>query len=373
VWGRQNTVTIQGGVIRGNAGHGVVIWGDNNKITISGGEMKDNGGHGVHVYGDNNFVSVSGCEISGNDMTGLYVEGDSNIVEISGGTILGKNGDDVWIVGKENTWTVAGGRFGDDGSSHRGERAKIGYREQRAFLRGLELRRKGRCDDSIKYLSDAIRLNPRFARAYNSRGNSYKMKSEYAKALADYGEAIRINPHLGRAYHNRGELFVRTKDFDRAILDHTQAIQLITRPAALRDIYLNRSRCFLKTGEKARAIDDYLQGTRLQLEVMPPYAWRGDFYDVYIKILTAMIDAGKSDSKTHHGRACFYFAKGMLEEAIEDWTRAIEIEPDHGPIYVYRARAHERRGDKEKADADYAMARELLEDGLERSEKEAID
>ena len=57
---------------------------------------------------------------------------------------------------------------------------------------------------AIADCTEAIRLDPKFADAYNLRGNAYAGKGERLKAIADYTEAIRLNPQYGNAYCNRG-------------------------------------------------------------------------------------------------------------------------------------------------------------------------
>ena len=68
----------------------------------------------------------------------------------------------------------------------------------------------------------AIRLNPNNANAYNNRGIIYRIKGEYARAIADYDEAIWLkNGDFPAAYYNRalayadkGEYELSLRDFD---------------------------------------------------------------------------------------------------------------------------------------------------------------
>lgn len=62
----------------------------------------------------------------------------------------------------------------------------------------------GGFDKAITNFSEAIRLHPDDASAFNSRGNSYARKGNLYRAIADYNEAIRLKPNYALAFCNRG-------------------------------------------------------------------------------------------------------------------------------------------------------------------------
>jgi tetratricopeptide (TPR) repeat protein len=62
--------------------------------------------------------------------------------------------------------------------------------------------------------------------AYASRGDGYGMKGDFDRAIADASEAIRLNPKLARAYYSRGEAYRMKGDFGRAISNLTEALRL---------------------------------------------------------------------------------------------------------------------------------------------------
>ena len=60
---------------------------------------------------------------------------------------------------------------------------------------------------AIEYLSNAVRLQPYDAIAYNNRGIAYADLGDYQSAIEDYNQAIRLKPDYADAYNNRG-LFI---------------------------------------------------------------------------------------------------------------------------------------------------------------------
>ena len=120
---------------------------------------------------------------------------------------------------------------------------------------------KGEYDKAIADYTEAIRLDPKYAKAYYNRGwaygeqgrattrrlpttprpsgstrsmpvayydrgNAYAEKGEYDKAIADYTEAIRLDPMAADAYHFRGLAYDNKGDHDAAAVDFAQARRL---------------------------------------------------------------------------------------------------------------------------------------------------
>ena len=55
--------------------------------------------------------------------------------------------------------------------------------------------------------NEALRLDPKNAWGFAARGNLYKSKGDFDRALTDLNEAIRLDPGYALAYFSRGELY----------------------------------------------------------------------------------------------------------------------------------------------------------------------
>ena len=64
-------------------------------------------------------------------------------------------------------------------------------------------------------------------------------------------------------------------------------------------------------------------------------------------------------AKTYYNRATVYRAKGEIERAIADYSKAIEIDPQHSNAYFGRGSAFEAKGDYDRAIADFTKAIEI--------------
>lgn len=81
-------------------------------------------------------------------------------------------------------------------------------------------------DAAIDDCTEAIRLHPGFAEAYNRRATAFVGKGEYPQAMADFGEAVRLQPEYTAAYFNRGLAQADLGDYDAALADYNTALRL---------------------------------------------------------------------------------------------------------------------------------------------------
>ena len=81
-----------------------------------------------------------------------------------------------------------------------------------AFTSGYASYAKMEYQKSISEYTEAIRLKPDYADAYNNRGLAYDHNNEYDKAIGDYSAAIRLDPNDARYYNNRGFAYDDNKE-----------------------------------------------------------------------------------------------------------------------------------------------------------------
>ena len=61
----------------------------------------------------------------------------------------------------------------------------------------------------------------------------------------------------------------------------------------------------------------------------------------------------------YNNRAVAYFEKGEAEQALADFTKAIELKPDYAEAWYNRGVVHETLGNKREAEKDFAEAKRL--------------
>jgi tetratricopeptide (TPR) repeat protein len=80
------------------------------------------------------------------------------------------------------------------------------------YRRAVGWSEKQEYDKAIADYSEAVRLDPKLADAYEGRGNAWLAKNDYDKAIADHNEAVRLDPHSAHAHYNRASAWSERKE-----------------------------------------------------------------------------------------------------------------------------------------------------------------
>ena len=135
--------------------------------------------------------------------------------------------------------------------------------------------------------------------------------------------------HDALGYLQRGIEAHKERKLDEAIKHYTKSIQLEPDNLMLNRAYNNRGNAYDGKGEQDLAFDDYSMAIESNPDEADAYFYRGFIYE------------GKRD----------------VRKAIKDYDKAIELNPDHVDAYVYRASVANR--DSALVIKDYSKAIEL--------------
>ena len=233
-----------------------------------------------------------------------------------------------------------------------------------ACEKGKSRLEKRHYDAAVAAFTEAIRLDPKNAEAYESRGEAYESKDEHDKAIADYNEAIRLVPKDAGAYCGRGIVYRYKHENDKAIADYTEAVRLNPKYAKA---FCRRGWTLDSKGERDKAIADYNEAIRLSPKPQDADAYfcRGWAYegkgehDKAIADWTEAIRLDPKDAKLYCNRGWVYDQKGEYDKAVADYTEAIRRNPKDIALYRVRGSLHEKKGDKSRANEDFERFRRL--------------
>jgi tetratricopeptide (TPR) repeat protein len=218
-------------------------------------------------------------------------------------------------------------------------------------------------DERIHCYTEAIRLRPDYAIAYNNRGIARKEKGDLDGAIKDYNEAIRLKPHYAEVYNNRGIARQDKGDLDGAIQDYSLSIEL--KNPELHLPYYNRGATRKAKGDLDGAIEDYTEAIRLKPDYADAYNNRGaarqeeDDLDGAINDYNEAIRLKPDLTESYFNRGIVRKAKGDLDGAIKDYTEALRLKLDYAPAYRNRGIAWDKKGDYYSAIADFEKSIEL--------------
>lgn len=135
------------------------------------------------------------------------------------------------------------------------------------------------------------------APAFNNRGNAYTRKGDTDRAIADYTQAIRLDPNDAAAFNNRcWARATANRDLKAALADCEQSLRLKPNYANALD---SRAFVYLRLGEFDRSIGDY----------------------------DAALALNPKQAASLYGRGVAKLRKGDAVAASFDFTAAKEIDP----------------------------------------------
>ncbi len=202
------------------------------------------------------------------------------------------------------------------------------YTAEDNFRLGLRFQQLGQHEKAKNYYDKALRLNPKYADAYNNRGNAKNDLGKHQEAIADFDTALELNPQHHLAYYNRGNAKRALGKHQEAIVDFDTALELNPKYA---DAYNNRGVVKNDLGNHREAIADF--DTALELNPQHHLAYNN-----------------RGDAK---------LALGGHQSAIADFDKAIELNPKYAEAYNNRGIAKSALGDQTGAREDFARAREI--------------
>ncbi|KRX08960.1 hypothetical protein PPERSA_08163 [Pseudocohnilembus persalinus] len=263
---------------------------------------------------------------------------------------------------------------------------------------GFEARKKGNFKLAIQFYTKALEIMPTHFKAHFNRGFAYDKLGNYNLAIQDYSQALEIDPKNAYAYYNRGISLDRQNQFDQAIQNFTQAINIDPSKA---DFYHNRAFAYRKKKNFKSAVDDYTTAIDLDPQHFKAYYNRafcleklGDFEQAeadYIQALTLQpkninvlyhfgcLLEKQGDERLEDALSCFnetliidqnyapgFNARGLIkdkmglyEEAYNDFTSAINIDPKN-PVFIHnRACCLRNTGRLQEAINDFEIALEF--------------
>ena len=205
--------------------------------------------------------------------------------------------------------------------------------------RGVEHMNAGELDCALGACSEAIRLDPRFARGYACRGSVLNNKDEYSKALKDFDYALSLEPNNGDFYYSRASIHGHLANTDQELSDLAKAIQLISSEVGRSFAFSRRAEIYQKQEKFAEAIADYSEAIRLN----PDFAYH------------------------HDNRGDVYLQMKDYEKAIADYSEAVRLDPKNEYFYLDRAKTYRAMGREDLALEDDANVKTLKSGSLPES------
>ena len=214
----------------------------------------------------------------------------------------------------------------EEAAAHYAEAIRIDPRFAKAHNNlGLLLTQLGRSEAAAAHLAEAIRLDPRSAEAHNNLGLLLAQLRRSEEAAAHYAEAIRLNPRSAEAHNNLGVLLTHLGRSEEAAAHYAEAIRLNPRSA---EAHNNLGVLLAHLGRSEEAVAHYAEAIRLD----------------------------PRSAEAHNNLGLLLAHLGRSEEAAAHFAEAIRLDPGDAGLHKNLGVLLDRLGRSEAAAAHYAEA-----------------
>jgi tetratricopeptide (TPR) repeat protein len=184
------------------------------------------------------------------------------------------------------------------------------------------------------------------------------LKSSLAYKKIDYfTKAIQLNPNLAEAYEKRAIHYYFQRRFDKAIQDYTKVIEL--KPHRV-DAYLMLGRAYLRK-KKGSGIKAEIKNLASNLRKHQVREYN-ESLERAIENFNRAIELDPQLASAYSYRADAYRIKGMTDAAIRNATIAIQLGGDRRSVaraYATRAKIYSKLGQNDLSEVNFRKSVEL--------------
>ncbi len=193
--------------------------------------------------------------------------------------------------------------------------------------------------DSFKL---SIAINPSVAMVHDNLAQAYRETNQPDKAIEEYRRAIRIDPKYARAYLGQIQTYWHEKKYDEALLLAKQTAEKFPNDRQLEQLIETIS--FEYMGDcLSQGVDLFMAGDKNKAR----------------ELLTKALEIRPDFAYTHYTLGYFYFIDNDYKEAEEELNRALAADIRYWPAYKLLGDMYMLRGDYKEAVDKYSLALNL--------------
>ncbi len=216
---------------------------------------------------------------------------------------------------------------------------------------------------ALSTVDSLIARVPELALAYDLKGLILQKMGKKEAAYEVVKKALELDPECSLAWYNYAQLKKNQGDVKTAKNSLDKAISL---QKDMVKAYFYRAVLLKKMGEPQEALEDYQKVTDMQAETQPEIILNrgltkkmlGDYEGAWFDLNQA-IEELPDDPILFKNRGNLNLLTGLPLNAIDDYTRAIQLDGDYAEAYYNRAICHFQLYDKISGCADLEKAAEL--------------
>jgi tetratricopeptide (TPR) repeat protein len=213
---------------------------------------------------------------------------------------------------------------------------------------------------AITSLSKAIEIDATKATAYGTRAICHLRNNDLQKSLEDLNQAITLDPK-STYYGNRAYVNNKLGNVSETLADYEKAVKLDPTNLVYYDLAIAR----YMNGNKPHAMSamrdhiNYYPKDEMGLYFGGIISSELDLFDEALGYLNKAVEVNSTVPDFYLKRGDVFFLTKKFQEAVNDYSKVIELDPKNGGAYYVRGNAKGSLLDKKGACEDWRMAEQL--------------
>lgn len=231
---------------------------------------------------------------------------------------------------------------------------------QELMKKGAELLAKTEYQDALASLDKSIKMDQDLAEAYYVRGKVNIKLLDMVAALSDFEKAEKLGFNDVDLYVQKGTVLQIQGKYKESVASFSKALEKKTDDKI---IWFKRAVSYEALNMDYEALDDYTKAVKLDNSYFDALLNRCILFYENDNMKAAYRDCDKAIQVRNDNADAYYYrgaAKGAGEkqdkEALADFNKALEIDPDHDESLTARGSAKLLLGNKKGACLDWKKA-----------------
>ena len=199
---------------------------------------------------------------------------------------------------------------------------------------GAILAKQGQTEKAIQFYQKALAIRPHFAAAHFGLANAFARKSDIEQAIRHYYLALQFKPEYAEAHINLGSIFLNSGENEKAIKHYFAALQIDPKQV---QAYNNLGIALMQEGRIEAAISQFQKALQLKPDfTMAENNLRRALaiqkeIETEISRLQDILVNNPDNAEVHFQLGNLYFRKGDRGRAIQQYKKALQLDPKYLP------------------------------------------
>lgn len=238
------------------------------------------------------------------------------------------------------------------------EQSSIVYppRYQECFQRGTELLRSNKIDDSIAWLSKAIKANPNSPQCYFNLAIAYESKNDTESAIEAYKDALLVRLDYPKAHYQLAKLLHKQGEIDEAIKHFEQAVRydkkLVEPSIQAARLLVGQEKYSESIPHFERAVRERSNDIQLRFEYANTLNTLNRTEEALCEY-QKLLESRPNDSGILYNTAYTLKKLGRISDAMPYYEATLQKNPNHAEAHFSLGLAHLANGDFAKGWPEY--------------------